>query len=181
MVTFLRIVILGSLVLLVLQLAWLRLRAGNSLIGKPPISTRLFLLAKFSMGLSFLCVILEAWMGNPRRSLVLTAVFLCLWVGGSLLVVVSVHKLGKNLRMGIPADQTALVTSGVYGFSRNPIYLGIFSLLTASLLFALSWLNIVAVFTAVILHHRIILAEEDYLAQRFPEFESYRASVRRYL
>ncbi len=181
MASYLRIAIFGSLILLALQLALMRLRVGSRVIGKPPIPTRLFFLAKLSMGLSFICVMLEAWLGSPRRSLVLIIVFLCLWVGGSLLVFVSIHKLGKSLRMGIPADQTVLITSGVYRLSRNPIYLGLFCLMAASLLYALSWLNIVAVFTAVVLHHRIVLAEEGHLAQRFPEYESYRASVRRYL
>jgi protein-S-isoprenylcysteine O-methyltransferase Ste14 len=90
-------------------------------------------------------------------------------------------KLGTSLRIGLPREETALVTSGIYGLSRNPIYLAIFCLLGASLLYAFSWVNLAAVLISVALHHRIVLAEETYLVNRFVEYSSYKRRVRRYL
>jgi protein-S-isoprenylcysteine O-methyltransferase Ste14 len=73
------------------------------------------------------------------------------------------------------------VTSGIYRVSRNPLYLGLHCLMVASLVYAFSLLNLVAVVEAILLHHRIILAEEKFLGERFPEYAAYRASVPRYI
>ena len=72
------------------------------------------------------------------------------------------------------------MTSSIYAFSRNPIYVGLYLILAASLIYAFSWVNLVAVVTAVVLHHRIILAEEQFLSLRFKEYDAYRLRVRRY-
>jgi protein-S-isoprenylcysteine O-methyltransferase Ste14 len=74
-----------------------------------------------------------------------------------------------------------LVTSGVYRFSRNPIYAGIFCLMAASLIYAFSWLNVAAVAIGALLHHRIVLGEEKFLASHFDGYDAYRKRVRRYL
>jgi protein-S-isoprenylcysteine O-methyltransferase Ste14 len=83
--------------------------------------------------------------------------------------------------MGLPQDETALVSSGMYGFSRNPIYLGIFLIMGASLVYAFSWVNLVAVILGVALHHRIVLAEEKFLYRQFSGYEAYCRRVRRWL
>src|SRR5687768_1122930 len=43
---------------------------------------------------------------------------------GSGLVVVAQAQMGSSWRIGITTERTALVTSGVYGFVRSPIYAG---------------------------------------------------------
>ena len=178
---FLKFVIFGSLALLGGQLlfSWLRLRGG--MVGVTPIPWRMLFLAKLSVAISLLCVPLQVLGGESQVRPQAIAAFLFLWLGGTLILAVAFHRLGTNLRMGLPSGQATLITSGIYRFSRNPIYLGIFFLMAASLVYAPSWLNLVSVFTAAMLHHRIILAEERFLAGRFPEYETYRRAVRRYL
>ena len=175
------ILVLCTAALLVCLVIYLALRSRVSLAGKPTIPRFLFFLAKFCVLISMFCLLIELEWGRTRVSLIVLVLFLILWLGGTVIIAVSFHKLGTNLRMGIPAEKTSLVTSGIYRMSRNPIYLGLDCLMAASLIYAFSLLNLVAVIEAVLLHHRIILAEERFLAERFQEYGVYRESTPRYL
>lgn len=78
---------------------------------------------------------------------------------------------------------TALVTDGVYRFTRNPMYLGMVAVLmgTAITVGAASALAIPLLF-AVIVEFRYIRPEEALLRQLFPaEFAAYCQRVRRWL
>jgi protein-S-isoprenylcysteine O-methyltransferase Ste14 len=85
----------------------------------------------------------------------------------------------------VPGNQptTAIVRTGPYRFSRNPIYLA-FSLLQLGLAF---WINslglLVTLVPAVALMTWVVIPrEERYLEARFPsEYVRYKASVRRWL
>jgi protein-S-isoprenylcysteine O-methyltransferase Ste14 len=175
------ILVLVTFVILSGQLVYLAFRGRIGSLGKPPTSRLLFFLAKLCIVISMLCLVIELQWGRSHRSAALTAPFLLFWLGGAAILVISFRRLGTNLRMGIPLDQTALVTCGIYRLSRNPIYLGLHCLMVASLIYAFSLLNLVAVVEAVLLHHRIILAEEKFLGEQFQEYEAYRASVPRYI
>ena len=79
-------------------------------------------------------------------------------------------------------DPAAIITSGVYGLSRNPIYLADALVLAG---FALRWdlagLVLVPVFMAVIAR-RFIAPEEDRLRRLFPaEFAAWSARTRRWV
>jgi protein-S-isoprenylcysteine O-methyltransferase Ste14 len=82
-----------------------------------------------------------------------------------------------------PANASALVTRGIYRFTRNPMYLGLAMLLLAWALY-LSNVAALAVLPLFILYiNRFQIApEERALAARFgAEFADYRARVRRWL
>lgn len=153
----------------------------KNVVGTAPIARPAFLLAKISLTVSFLMLILAAVFWPARLSGPLTILCAALLLAGSLVFTAAFFRLGTNLRMGLPAEETALVTSGIYRITRNPIYVAVYFFLAASLIYAFSWWNLLAVLTAVILHHRIILAEERFLSQRFEQYDAYRAQVRRYL
>jgi len=175
------ILVLGTFALLAGQLAYLAFRGRVGTLGRPPISRLLFFLAKLCFLISMLCLVIGLQWGHSQSSAALLAPFLSFWIAGAVVLALSFHRLDTNLRMGIPAEQTTLVTSGIYRISRNPIYLGLDCLMVASLVYAFSLLNLVAVVEAVLLHHRIILAEEKFLGERFQEYVAYRASVPRYI
>lgn len=85
-------------------------------------------------------------------------------------------------RAGIPeTDKTAMVTTGIYAFSRNPAFLG-FDLMYIGVL--LMYGNpLTALFTAfaIVMLHLQIRQEEVYLAATFGEpYRTYRSRVRRY-
>jgi len=82
-----------------------------------------------------------------------------------------------------PENSSALVTSGVYKWTRNPMYLGALLVLTGWALFLANALTFVLlpVFVAYLSRFQII-PEEAVLTARFgAEFDAYRARVRRWI
>lgn len=82
-----------------------------------------------------------------------------------------------------PDSTSSLVVSGVYRFSRNPIYLGMAIILLgwAAFLMNILSLALVAVFVGYITRFQIV-PEERALSARFgAEYASYQAKVRRWL
>jgi protein-S-isoprenylcysteine O-methyltransferase Ste14 len=78
---------------------------------------------------------------------------------------------------------SSLVRTGVFAFSRNPIYAGLIVFLVglALLLGTLSPFAICIAF-ALLLHYRFVLMEERMLAERFgAEWQDYSVRVRRWL
>lgn len=88
---------------------------------------------------------------------------------------------GTNVNPTLPT--TAIITGGPFGFTRNPLYLGLIGLLLGIGLMFDSWWAVVALIaTFPILHYGVVLREEAYLERKFGEpYRSYKASVRRYL
>lgn len=81
------------------------------------------------------------------------------------------------------AVSTSLLTNGPFRISRNPIYLGMTSVLvgTAIALGSLTPWLVVPVFVALIAWN-VIPVEEAMLAEAFgPQYSQYRASVRRWI
>jgi len=76
-----------------------------------------------------------------------------------------------------------LVTTGPYGFSRNPMYLGVITILVGWwILWGSRTLLIYALVVLVAFHIRVLLAEEPWAARNFgAEWEAYRARVPRWL
>ena len=78
---------------------------------------------------------------------------------------------------------TTLVTSGVFRWSRNPMYVGMTALVTGlALATRIAWILIALVLVLAIMHWGVVLREERYLARTFgADYEGYRSRVRRYL
>lgn len=88
----------------------------------------------------------------------------------------------NSWRVGIPEEKTNIITSGIYGFSRNPAFVG-FDLLYISilLLFFNIPLLLISVWAMIMLHLQI-LQEEKWLSVTFgDEYEAYRRKVCRYI
>jgi protein-S-isoprenylcysteine O-methyltransferase Ste14 len=78
---------------------------------------------------------------------------------------------------------TALVTRGIFRYTRNPIYLGMAIMLLAWMVFLESWLSIAGLifFVAFITRYQI-MPEEEALAKVFgEEYNRYRNNVRRWV
>jgi protein-S-isoprenylcysteine O-methyltransferase Ste14 len=85
----------------------------------------------------------------------------------------------------VPGDRptTAIVRTGPYRFSRNPIYLA-FSLLQLGIAAWINslWLLVTLVPAVALMAFVVIPREERYLERRFPaEYPAYRTVVRRWL
>jgi protein-S-isoprenylcysteine O-methyltransferase Ste14 len=108
-------------------------------------------------------------------------VFFC--SAGLLLLLGSVISFGQGFRVGIDTDHPdKLVTTGVFAFSRNPIYVAFASILLGQFLIFSNWILLVYIGAAIGLFHRQILREEDYLKKHYDkEYLEYCDRVRRYL
>lgn len=91
-------------------------------------------------------------------------------------------------RAGRPANgprgaPARLVTSGIYRFTRNPIYLGFLLMLIGIPLNAGSYWGILLAPLMVISFNRLVIEkEEEILTHRFgQEFQTYRTIVRRWI
>ena len=86
-------------------------------------------------------------------------------------------------RAGIPEKkETSLVTEGIYRISRNPAFVG-FDLMYIGILLAFpnAW-HATAVAITLVLFHKQILGEEQFLEGAFgEEYADYKKRVRRYM
>jgi protein-S-isoprenylcysteine O-methyltransferase Ste14 len=82
-----------------------------------------------------------------------------------------------------PGATSALVTAGVYRFSRNPMYVGLVLFLLAWAVYLSSWLALLFVPVFVIYINRFQIQPEErvMLSRLGPEYTSYQARVRRWL
>jgi protein-S-isoprenylcysteine O-methyltransferase Ste14 len=87
---------------------------------------------------------------------------------------------GTNIRPDMPT--TALVTSGLFAHTRNPVYVGgAFALLGPVLMLASDWIVLLMVPALLLLHYGVVLREERYLERKFgAAYVAYKASVPRY-
>ncbi len=78
---------------------------------------------------------------------------------------------------------STIVTNGPYGFSRNPIYLGLVCLLIGfSFVFRTYWGLILSPLFIVLMNMLVIQHEEAYLEKKFGEvYTGYKSRVRRWL
>ena len=90
------------------------------------------------------------------------------------------RKAGTDVRPWQPT--TAIVVTGPYRWTRNPMYLGMAWLYVAAALWADSWLPIFLLWPLLeTLKHGVILREERYLRDKFgDEYIRYQERVRRW-
>jgi protein-S-isoprenylcysteine O-methyltransferase Ste14 len=85
----------------------------------------------------------------------------------------------------VPTNQPtrALVTTGIHGWTRNPIYLGMLLIYVGSGVAARSpWILILTLPLAVTIRYGVVAREEAYLERRFGDpYREYRARVRRWV
>lgn len=90
-------------------------------------------------------------------------------------------KAGTNVPTNRPT--TAMVESGPYRFTRNPIYLGMFGgLIGLAIAFDTLWLLAMLVPFALVIRYGVVAREEAYLERMFGDvYRGYRRRVRRWL
>jgi protein-S-isoprenylcysteine O-methyltransferase Ste14 len=111
-------------------------------------------------------------------------------IAGSLILIgVVVFSTGVRsfFRAGTPVrgiePTRALVTTGIHGWSRNPIYVGMF-LVYAGIGIAASspWILILMLPLAIAIRYGVVAREEAYLERRFgAAYRDYKARVRRWV
>ena len=158
---------------------------NKSFLGKPTIDSIYFYSGKIAVFTSWILLILKAII--PKMGYIEVPPFLS-WIAaivmcaGSFIMIFSFFSLGTSLKVGLPVEESILKTKGIYRFSRNPLYLGVFLINIASCLYFPDLLNLACSVYGIIMHHRITLGEEKFLENRFGEvWKVYKIKVRRYL
>jgi len=104
-----------------------------------------------------------------------------LLIPANLIIVPAYLSMGMVTHIGLPTGKHELRTSGIYHFSRNPMYASFIFLNTATFLFLPSILLLVVMIYGMVVHHFIILGEEKFLEQEFgEEYRQYKTKVSRY-
>jgi protein-S-isoprenylcysteine O-methyltransferase Ste14 len=108
-------------------------------------------------------------------------VFLC--VLGLVLFLLSLVSFGTSFRVGIDTHRPgALITTGVFALSRNPIYVAFWIVLLGQFLIFPNWILLAYLPGAAWLFHRQVLREEEFLRKHYgPAYAQYCNRVRRYL
>lgn len=154
------------------------------LIGKTPINPFLFYTGKFSGYCTWVIMLLSA-LHIPVVAVhslpALKYISYALSLAGFLFAAISIINLGRSTRLGLPQEDTVLNASGLYRFSRNPMYLG-FDLLTLSAMFYSINPGVISLgIYSIVIYHFIILGEEKFLSQRFDQaYDDYRKKTPRY-
>jgi protein-S-isoprenylcysteine O-methyltransferase Ste14 len=158
-------------------------KSNTGLWGNPSIHPFHFYSGKISMylcwGLGLIKAIFPSfgWMQTPMWLAWFGAILLCI---SSSLMLLSFYHLGTSLKYGLPDSETRLITSGVYRFSRHPLYLSVFLVCLSSVLFFPDLLNIIIAGYCITTQYLMMLKEEKFLAERFGnEWESYKKKVRK--
>jgi len=113
------------------------------------------------------------------------------WIIAGSMIILGVAIMAAGIRnfsraaTPVPSNQPvrALVTSGIHGWSRNPIYVGMFLIYAGIGIAARSpWILILALPLAVTIRNGVVAREEAYLERRFGEdYCHYKARVRRWI
>jgi protein-S-isoprenylcysteine O-methyltransferase Ste14 len=153
--------------------------------GDAPIGRTLFYGSKYLILVLWAAMALESWgvkVSFFEGPALLRGAAVCFWVGGFILLFAGRFGLGDSFRIGRPRESTRLRVDGLFRVSRNPMYLGVYSTLLASVLYTLNPVLLLFGAFIIVVHHRIVLAEESHLRNAFGgEYEVYCCRVRRYL
>ena len=179
-------------ILATILLGYQLLRNGQGALGKPTISPGLFYSAKIMIALVFtlLCIagvkpdfflffpgLIQHEIPDIQRLMSM----ILLWTG-NLFLIPAYYSMSIFTRVGLPTSGHTLRTSGIYRFSRNPMYFSFYFFYTACFLLVPSLLLLIMMTFSLILHHQIILNEEKFLTGLFRnKYLSYKEKVPRYL
>jgi protein-S-isoprenylcysteine O-methyltransferase Ste14 len=146
-------------------------------IVRPPLAWGLAILAGFALDwLAPLPFLPAGWPARLAGSAVFAlALTLFVWA------IATITRSGSNVPTSRPA--TAVVDSGPYRFTRNPIYLGMVLGLTGlAIAFGNLWLLMMLVPFVLVIRYGVVAREEAYLERKFGDgYRRYRARVRRWL
>ena len=183
-------IVLTDSVLLMLLVTGVVLRSiikKQQIIGRPPVPVVFFLLAKILVLVNLTFLLFKGLNINVYRifdpALYLDIIALAFLIAGTVIVFISTFKLNKDLIFGLSASgDHKLQTGGIFSVSRHPFYLGFILILFSSCLFNPNYINILAFTGAWIIHHFIMIREEQFLgAQYGEEYAQYAKRVKRYI
>ena len=159
----------------------------QQIIGRPPIPVFFFILAKILVLVNLIFLLLKGLNINVYRIFapiefieIIALVFLII---GTVILFLSTIRLNNDLVFGLSSSKDhKLQTRGVFSISRHPFYLGFIFILFSSCLFNPNYLNILSFIGAWIIHHFIMIKEEQFLSSQYgEEYRQFTKRVKRYI
>jgi protein-S-isoprenylcysteine O-methyltransferase Ste14 len=143
----------------------------------------LFLLAIFAVGMWSLSILFPAYQTNMPGNIGAACIFFVLGILIPAGAVISFRRARTTVDPRVPDESTELVKTGIYQFSRNPMYLGFLSLLVSWFFYLGNWAGIILLPLFVLYLTRFqIMPEERILLEHFGEpFQDYLNTVRRWI
>jgi protein-S-isoprenylcysteine O-methyltransferase Ste14 len=143
---------------------------GINIKGQPPIEKYLYYPAKYGILLIWIAPVFQS-INIDLRLLDLPdsikTISVVLWAVGFSIMLKAFFFMDQSVRMGTPEEATGLVTGGLFKICRNPMYLGLFLTVIASLLYNINLIITICGIIVVLLHIKIINAEERILIEKF--------------
>lgn len=152
--------------------------------GKQGFVRSVELTTKLAAALVLLAGLASIFLNTGRSPAPVRAAGAVLGILGAAVFIAAVHTMGDSWRAGVSEhEQTALVTTGIYRFSRNPAFLGFDLLHLGTLLMFFNGPLCALTALAILMYHlQIVNVEEDHMIVAFgDEYLQYRKTVRRYL
>jgi protein-S-isoprenylcysteine O-methyltransferase Ste14 len=183
------VIVLIIFSLLMMLITFIIIRAifkKQQIIGKPPIPVAFFILAKILVMINLAFLLLKGLNINsygifePVEFIdILALIFLII---GTVILFLSTLRLNKDLVFGLSSsEEHKLQTKGIYSLSRHPFYLGFIFILFSSCLINPHYLNILAFAGAWVIHHFIMIKEEQFLIAKYGgDYVQYAKKVKRY-
>lgn len=119
--------------------------------------------------------------GLDRRITLIAGVVL--FVVGFVITWFGQQAMGRSWRIGVdPSERTELVTPGLFGVVRNPIFTGMISAGIGLALIAPTWITIVAAFLLVVtIELQVRTIEEPHLRSSMPAWPTYATHTGRFV
>lgn len=113
----------------------------------------------------------------------LTVIGIALLIAALVWVLVAQIQMGDSWRIGIDEkSKSPLVQNGLFGVSRNPIFLGMLLMLVGMLLILPTAATLVITVLGFVLIHVQVRLEETYLVEKYGEdYRKYQVHVRRWI
>ena len=155
-------------------------RDNPGVIAPPPLIALAALLLGMALDWLLPSFILRGLFGFWTR-LVLGGSLIAAGLAIAIAAVRSFRKAGTNVEPWKPA--MTLVTEGIFGFMRNPMYTAMIMFVGGvAIALASDWMLVLVVPAALILHFGVVKREERYLEAKFGEsYRSYMHMVPRYV
>ena len=191
-IDYLLAVLISLPILATLVLGAFLAKNGKNAMGKPTIQPFFFFTGKFFLFgvwalFGFIAIFpqyretvpLLIQEETPDVQKLLAAIFL---IPANLIIVPAYLSMGLITNVGLPTGHHELRTRGIYKLSRNPMYASFIFLNTATFLYLPSVLLLALMVYGMVVHHFIILGEENYLESEFGDaYRRYNAAVPRYM
>jgi protein-S-isoprenylcysteine O-methyltransferase Ste14 len=187
MINIIILIVTLLLLLLVVAAVGRAILMKQQIIGRPPIPVLFFILAKLCVVINLVFLFcrgigvpVPVLFEPPRWLEIIGLVFL--FTGFTVVLFVAIQ-MNKDLVFGLSSSREhTLQTKGLFRVSRHPFYLGFLGVLFASSVLVPNVANIIAFILAWIIHHFIMIREEQFLASQYGEqYRQYTEKVKRYI